>query len=98
MTIRDILSKSYIVEVEKSTSFKTDKLGEWYLPHHPVFHPHKPGKVRGVLNGSGKFHGISLMNALFTGLELLQNLFHVLLRSKSLRMPLQLTLMECFFR
>ena len=30
---------------------------EWYLPHHPVVNPNKPGKVRRVLNGASKFHG-----------------------------------------
>ena len=24
--------------------------GVWYLPHHPVFHPQKPGKVRVVFD------------------------------------------------
>ena len=79
-TIRDDFSKGYIVEVDKSDCFKTDQPREWYLPHHPVVHPHKPGKVRRVLNGAAKFHGHSLNSALLTGPDLLQNLIHVLLR------------------
>ena len=59
-TINDDLSKGYIVEVDKSDCFRTDHPREWYLPHHPVVHPHKPGKVRRVLNGAAKFHGHSL--------------------------------------
>ena len=46
----------------------------------PEFPPHKPGKVRRVLNGAVKFHGFSLKNALLTGPDLLQNLIHVLIR------------------
>ena len=53
---------------------------EWYLPHHPVIKPNKPGKVRRVLNGAAKFHGTSLNKSLLTGPDLLQNLIHVLLR------------------
>ena len=57
-TIRDNLSKSYVVEVENSTCFKTEQPREWYLPHHTNFHPHKPGNVRGVLNGLSGFIAI----------------------------------------
>ena len=53
---------------------------EWYLPHHPVINPNKPGKVRKVLNGAAKFHGESLNKSLLTGPDLLQNLIYVLLR------------------
>ena len=65
------LSKGYIVEIEMSTCFKTEQTLEWYLLHH---HPHKPDKVRRVLNGAAKFHGHSLNNTLLTGPDLLQNL------------------------
>ena len=79
-TIQDDFSKGYIAEVDKTDCFRTDNPREWYLPHHPVVHPHKPGKVRRVLNGAAKFHGFSLNNALLTGPDLLQSLIHVLLR------------------
>ena len=78
-TVRDDLEKGYIIEVEKhDPNCRTPR--EWYLPHHPVVNPHKPGKVRRVLNGASKFHGHSLNNALLIGPDLLQNLLHVLLR------------------
>ena len=57
-----------------------NEVREWYLPHHPVVHPHKPGKVRRVLNGAAKFQGQSLNNLLLTGPDLLQNLIHILIR------------------
>ena len=44
-TIKEDFSKRYIVEVDKSDCFKMSNAREWYLPHHPVVHPHKPGKV-----------------------------------------------------
>ena len=76
-TIRDNFSKGYIIEVDKSDCFKTNNAHE-YLPHHPVVHPHKPGKVRRVLNGAAKFQGQTLNNAHLTGPDLLQSLFHIL--------------------
>ena len=53
---------------------------EWYLPHHPVVNPTKPGKVRRVLNGAAKFNSAYLNKSLLTGPDLLQNLIYVLLR------------------
>ena len=75
-TINDDFDKGYIIKVHKSDCFQVDNPREWYLPHHPVAHPHKPGKVRRVLNGAAKFHGVSLNN----GPDLLQILIHVLMR------------------
>ena len=47
---------------------------------HPMFHPHRSEKVRRVLNGAAKFHGVSLNIKLLTGPDLLQTLIHVLMR------------------
>ena len=74
------LDKSYIVKIDKQVWFKVDCPREWYLPPHPVFHPHKPGKVRRVLNGAAKFQGSSFINPFLTGPDFLQNLVHVLIR------------------
>ena len=79
-TIQDEFSKVYIVNVDKADCLKVNENLEWYLPHHPVVHPHKPGKVRRVLNGAAKFQGQSLNNLLLTGPDLLQNLIHILIR------------------
>ena len=73
--ICDEVSKIYIVKVGK-----TNHPNELYWPQHPVFHTHKPGKVRQVFNGAAKFDGHSLNNALVTAPDLLQNLIYVLLR------------------
>ena len=59
--------------------FSNRSIREWYLPHHPVVNPNKPGKVRRVLNGASKFHGTSLNKSLLVGPGLLQNLKFVLL-------------------
>ena len=60
-TIREDIRKGYVVTVEPHDPRKRSNR-EWYLPHHPVVNPNKPGKVRRVLNGASKFHGPSLKN------------------------------------
>ena len=79
-TNKDDFDKGLVNQVEKSDCFGVDNPREWYLPHHQVFHPHKPGKVRRVLNGAAKFHGVSLNSKRLTGPDLLQTLIHVLMR------------------
>ena len=78
--IQDDFLKGYVVRVDKTDCFKVSNPREWYLSHHPVIHPNKPGKVRRVLNGAAKFQGSSLNNALLTGPDHLQSLIHILIR------------------
>lgn len=53
---------------------------EWFLPHHGVYHPRKPNKLRVVFDCSAKFHGISLNDTLLTGPDLINSLVGVLCR------------------
>ncbi|XP_025999410.1 uncharacterized protein LOC113007157 [Astatotilapia calliptera] len=52
----------------------------WYIPHHGVYHPHKPGKIRVVFDCSARFEGVSLNDHLLTGPELTNSLIGVLCR------------------
>ncbi|XP_040191273.1 uncharacterized protein LOC120924392 [Rana temporaria] len=52
----------------------------WYIPHHRVYHPKKPDKLRVVFDCSAKFKGISLNNTLLTGPDLINSLVGVLCR------------------
>ncbi|XP_053381690.1 uncharacterized protein LOC123559085 [Mercenaria mercenaria] len=53
---------------------------EWYIPHHGVFHPKKPGKLRVVFDCSAVFNGQSLNNHLLQGPDLTNTLIGVLCR------------------
>lgn len=53
---------------------------QWYLPHHPVFHPQKSDKVRVVFDCSAKYSGTSLNDQLLQGPDLTNTLVGVLTR------------------
>ena len=52
----------------------------WYIPHHGVYHPKKPKKIRVVFDCSAKFKGSSLNEHLLTGPDMTNELIGVLMR------------------
>ena len=83
---------------DKTDCFKVHNAREWYLPRHPVVHPHELGKVCRVLNGAEKFQGQSLNNALFTGPDLLQSLIHNLIRFRQFKYAVSADIKEMFLQ
>lgn len=66
-------------DAEPALSLSEDET-VWYIPHHRVYHPKKPDKLRVVFDCSAKFQGISLNNTLMTGPDLINSLVGVLCR------------------
>lgn len=52
----------------------------WYIPHHGVYNPQKPGKIRVVFDCSARFQNTSLNDNLLTGPDLTNTLVGVLSR------------------
>lgn len=52
----------------------------WYIPHHGVYHPKKPEKLRVVFDCSAEFQGHSLNRHLLQGPDLTNSLIGVLCR------------------
>ena len=52
----------------------------WYIPHHAVFSPKKPDKLRIVFDCTADYEGTSIKKAVYQGLDLTNQLLGVLLR------------------
>ena len=52
----------------------------WYLPHHGVFHPRKPGKLRVVFDCSASYKNETLNQHLLTGPDITNGLAGILCR------------------
>ncbi|XP_038158088.1 uncharacterized protein LOC119794558 [Cyprinodon tularosa] len=74
--IKESIERGEVEEVQ------TDGIpGErWYIPHHGIYHPKKPGKLRVVFDCSAKYCGTSLNEHLLPGPDMINNLTGVLLR------------------
>ena len=75
----DMFHKGYAEEVPR-TSSETVTEKAWYIPHHGVYHPKKPEKIRVVFDCSAKFRGTSLNDLLLQGPDLTNSLLGVLTR------------------
>ena len=67
-------------DAERVPDEEISKTPAWYIPHHGVYHPQKPGKIRVVFDCSAKFQDTSLNDHLLTGPELTNTLVGVLCR------------------
>ena len=74
--IEDYITNGYAEKIEKNIETKL----RWYLSHHAVLHPQKPGKVQVVFHCSANSKGKSLNQKLLRGSDLLSNLIGVFLR------------------
>ena len=52
----------------------------WYIPHHGIYHPRKPNKIRVVFDCSAKYKNVSLNGMLLQGPDLTNQLVGVLSR------------------
>ena len=73
----DILEKG---DAEKVPPSDCTNESVWYIPHHGVYHPKKPDKIRVVFDCSAKYKGVSLNDDLLTGPDLTNSLAGVLCR------------------
>ena len=93
--MEDILSKGYASKVSPDQKSPT-KGTAWYIPHHCVYHPRKPGKIRVVFDCSAKFMGKSLNDMLYKGPDLTSLLVGVLLRFREDRVAVMADIESMF--
>ena len=78
-TMQEYIVKGHAQRVQREELDVRDR-PVWYLPHHPVTHPLKPGKVRVVFDCGAKYYGTSLNQQLLQGPGLTNPLVGVLIR------------------
>ena len=85
--LKELYQQSIDTDIEKEfvkILGKTEVKGtfgkEWYLPHHLVLNPNKPGKVRRVCNAAAKYKHICLNDKLLARPDLLHGLFGTVFR------------------
>ena len=77
--MQDIIRKGFAERVPHEQ--RPDDDGKsWYIPHHGVYHPQKPDKIRIVFDCSATFMGYSLNKYLLQGPDLTNSLVGVLCR------------------
>ena len=77
--VTEIIQKGYARKVPEAKLNRNDGR-VWYLPHHGVYHPKKPEKIRVVYDCSAEYQGTSLNKQLYQGPDLTNNLVGVLTR------------------
>ena len=73
----DIISRG---DADKVPEDEIDNSPAWYIPHHGIYHPQKPGKIRVVFDCFAKYQDTSLNDHLLTGPDLTNTLVGVLCR------------------
>ena len=77
--MEDMIAKGYAERVPPESSLpENGKV--WYIPHHGVYHPKKPEKIRVVFDCSSRFQGMSINDQLLPGPNLTNTLVGVLTR------------------
>ena len=77
--MEEIIKSGYAEKVNSQVSDEYDEQ-VWYLPHHGIYHPKKPGKIRVVFDCSAEYKGHSLNYHLLSGSDLTNSLLGVLCR------------------
>ncbi len=93
----NLLDKAY---ARKVPDYQLSRPGEatWFLPHHPVFHPKKPGKVRVVFDCAAKYRGVSLNDVLLQGPDMTNTLIGVLTRFRQERIAIMADIESMFYQ
>ena len=71
---------------------------KWYIPHHPVFNPKKPEKLRVVFDCAASYQNTSLNKQLLQGPNTVNSLVGVLLRFRKEAVALAADIEEMFLQ
>jgi hypothetical protein len=82
--MKDLIDRGHAELVRDSADSQSDRSDEvnkrWFIPHHGVYHPRKPEKLRVVFDFAASYSGFSLNDNLLQGPDLTNKLIGVLIR------------------
>lgn len=93
----EIIEKGYARKV-KVEELPHQEGKAWYLPHHGVYHPKKPGSIRVVFDCSARYQGESLNGHLLQGPDLTNKLTGVLTRFREEKVAFMADIEKMFFQ
>ena len=70
----------------------------WYLPHHGVYHPAKPNKIRVVFDYSAEYAGRCINKGLLVGPDLTNQIIGILIRFRQGRVAFVADIEKMFFQ
>ena len=79
-TVESYIAKDYARKLSPTEIAAKEPKNTWYLPHHAVTNPNKPGKIHVVFDAAAPYKGTSLNDHLVTGPDLLNSLVGVIMR------------------
>ena len=90
---QEILKKGYAKESKSNQDGRV-----WYLSHHGVYHPRKPGKIRFVFDCSSELNGRSINKELLMGPDLTNQLIEVLTRFQQEEVAVMADIEKMYFQ
>ena len=90
------VNAGYVRKIDQTELNETRNRLQWYLPHHPVIRPHKPGKIRIVCNAAANYQGVALIDKLLSEPDLLQSLVGIIFRFREHQIALSAELEAMF--
>ncbi|XP_046557263.1 uncharacterized protein LOC124266512 [Haliotis rubra] len=95
--VDNLLEKGFAYKIpEGQLSAESQRI--WYLPHHGIYHPKKPTKIRVVFDCSAKYEGTSLNDRLLQGPDLTNSLIGVLTRFRAERIAFMADIESMFYQ
>ncbi|XP_057294388.1 uncharacterized protein LOC130622946 [Hydractinia symbiolongicarpus] len=80
LTFMNNLTTQGFAEMVPKQEVKGEPGHVWYIPHHGVYHPRKPGKIRVVFDCTATYKGVSLNGRLMQGPDMTNLLVGILCR------------------
>ena len=94
-TVNDYIDKGYAEEIDEKNMSASSV---WYLPHHPVKNPNKPGKVGMVFDCAAKYQCTSLNKQLLQGPDFMNSLIGVIIRFRQEAIAWWRMSRRCFYQ